>query len=222
MIHFTCDHCGRRLRARDERGGARMPCPACMRSLTVPQPADPPPAVPLPVATWRPSPQPATPPAAFGACPACGSMQTQKASIAWESGTQYSKTTTAGVAFDGEGVVPVVAGSSGTSHSALALRLAPPVPMNGEISVWEVLVVLLGIVGAIYGIHLALSGTTASGIAMLLLSVVGMAWAISSAVTRSRDASAYNATTYQVRRDAWHITWICHRCGKMFLLGGDA
>ncbi len=37
-IEFTCPECGRLLRTRDERAGARALCPECDREITVPQP----------------------------------------------------------------------------------------------------------------------------------------------------------------------------------------
>ena len=46
VIEFSCPHCGRELKLKDEAAGKRGRCPGCRNVITVPQPSVPPNACP--------------------------------------------------------------------------------------------------------------------------------------------------------------------------------
>jgi len=39
MIHFECQHCGRKLKVPEARAGRKGRCPACKGEVTAPQPS---------------------------------------------------------------------------------------------------------------------------------------------------------------------------------------
>src|SRR5688572_4689473 len=39
MISFTCSHCGKKLKVKDELAGKKVKCPGCAQSVSVPEQA---------------------------------------------------------------------------------------------------------------------------------------------------------------------------------------
>ena len=245
MIYFGCPKCQAAMAAPDGHTGQSETCPECGNVAVVPRPAastamaspassvfdslpplaseiaasleDGPLERPaerddLPVSPWG-----ARPAGISAACPRCQAEHTQKVSLAYATQTSHGSASGGGVAFSGGGMVPVIGGGSGSSQTLLAASLAPPTPRSDP----SVLLALAGaalggLVAVVAGAMMdaptifpapALQGTLGGAIFAVF---AGIGIVLHSGVKRHNrwvDATA----------PVWDRSWLCHRCGTVFV-----
>jgi len=138
------------------------------------------------------------------ACPVCGSENTQKVSLIYESGTSSTNSSSLGIGISGHHKAIGVANTSSNTQSDLAKRCAPPKKRGTtEQGVWT----LLGIIPAI-GIATVFN-SDALGIAVWTLLFAAL-------LASTRSAARYNRDIYPRRYDAWAKRMLCLRCDNMF------
>ena len=135
-------------------------------------------------------------------CPNCHSDNVQRFAIAFQNGIADVNTTTAGIGVAGHFGVGA-AKTKGTQQSALSMSVAPPAKKG---YLWKVILLLVisSIGGAIFG------GTLGETVNVLLL--VGGGYLI------YRQVYCWNRDIHPQLMDEWHHSFICLRCGNMFIL----
>lgn len=141
-------------------------------------------------------------------CPKCGATEVRKLSLIYDEGlsTINTQSQTVGFGFGGGGMATGSAGTStvGRQQTALSKRAAPPAK-----KLWW----LWGGAAAVAA-PMALGGILHPGLGTLLL--IGFtAWAVRSAM-KGRE---YNGQVLPGLLDRWQRSWMCNRCGDMFVAG---
>ena len=152
-------------------------------------------------------------------CPNCGGQNTQKVSLAYQSGVKLSAAVTVGgaAATASEGLAGAAI-SAGQSSTILAAHLRPPVR-----STWEFRAVM-GALILFFGATTAYAGFASSNadpgdpgflpfciVTTVLCLLVGVA-CIRSALKRRE----YNETQFSIDAQAWDKKFICMRCATVF------
>lgn len=131
-------------------------------------------------------------------CPKCGSDQTQRLKLIYESGTKDINTTgyTAGTGIGSlVGLGGAATKTTGTSQSLMAQRTAPPIKKSFK---WPMISLLFG---------LFLFGTVNWLSVALTLGGVGFAFL----------AWKHNANEWPGRYKSWLESWHCNKCGEIYL-----
>jgi hypothetical protein len=153
-------------------------------------------------------------------CPCCGDTNTQKVSVIYEAGTQY--TNSSFVAIDSNLDVATGSGKSVT-HSSLALRLAPPTLPRKKSLVFTLFVFVAIVVGiaAFVGANVKTRGDTDltftyAGYGLLIGTIAAVAIGlISQPILNSRFCEAEQS--YNSRMWKWKREYFCSRCGQTFI-----
>lgn len=140
-------------------------------------------------------------------CRKCGSDNTQRVAMAFQSGTVTGRTTGVGFA-PGAGVI--VGGVRTNTQTELARQVAPPTPPAYPSG--NVVAAVFGglVVGAVF-----LAAINSKPLGMLFF----LAWlgcGIVLAVVSHRGHVG-RMTTYQTQWAIWNKRWICNRCGEIWL-----
>lgn len=158
-------------------------------------------------------------------CPACGSSQVQKMSMAYESGVTRTKTTSRsgpqsilGSSYGPGGVTTSSGTLSGSTTETtqvaitdFAKRAAPPKEMgSGCFGVGCVTLLVATGLGFYAGVK---SNDPQAGGGLVLAAVcVGFLVFVFLAIRAFR----YNRTVFPRLWDSWNRSWICAACGKVF------
>lgn len=145
------------------------------------------------------------PPAArstASACPQCGGSQTMKVSLAHAQGT----TTSIFGGLSSAGNQTGTFGGAVVNQTALAKLLAPPkTPSIGCFSV--------GIV-AFVCFQLVIGGASSGNGGLMLIALLGGPILV---IVLARWNRAKQMPEYERARDEWERSWVCLRCGQIFL-----
>lgn len=136
----------------------------------------------------------------FYSCPSCGSENTQKISILYDSGT--SKSAAAGVAFGG-GAMGIGA-LSGYTRSSLAASISPPQKRSSSTLIFGIMVMTVFCAAL-----LASSGW----LCVLVVVIIGVAASILVWIGNNRDNKRY----FEPEFSEWGKRFFCLRCGRIFL-----
>jgi hypothetical protein len=220
MIDFACPRCGNPLSVPDSLAGQKEECPRCSVFVSVPkddsvfeeaQLQEGESAIPIEASTV---PQPASD---SYSCPGCGSGQTQRVAVAWETGTSSvtSSTTGVGLAAAGDDLIPIVTsmGSHGTQQTELARRISPPVRRGHSLP----LVFFGGSVLSFVLIAVFLVFDKCSAPAVICCLLLGVLFTVCVEVILNSREKRYNRTVWATKYSRWKLLWICHRCGNVFL-----
>jgi hypothetical protein len=133
-------------------------------------------------------------------CDKCGSENTQRLEVAFESGTNdiNTKSHTAGVASitGALGIGGSVTKTSGISQSVLAQKVSPPLKKSYK---WPSISVIVGL--------LCFSSTSIFPIGILLVAVGGLL------ITK---AAKFNNNVWPAQYQYWQESWVCHKCGNIY------
>lgn len=140
-------------------------------------------------------------------CRKCGSDNTQRVAMAFQSGTTTGRTTGVGFA---PGAGMIIGGTRTDTQTELARRLSPPVPPGYPSG--NVVAALFGgfFVGAIFmaGVKFPILGG--------LLFTAWFGAGVTLAVL-AHKGHVVRMTTYQQQWAIWNKRWICNRCGEIWL-----
>jgi hypothetical protein len=145
-------------------------------------------------------------------CPDCASSNTQRVPLVYESGTSTINTTTktgaAGIfgTATGSGVA-AVSNTTGTSQTATAARVAPPVPAS------QTAAMVMMALGAFFGLGMFVQPGFLDKIVAV---VVFAAPLLYFGYGKYKKADEYNRTVYRSLRAQWEGSWLCHRCGHIY------
>jgi hypothetical protein len=154
-------------------------------------------------------------------CPHCGSDQTQKLSVIFQSGTSNIQTESSslgtGLTGFGRGQQGIIVGSTttkGVQQTHLAISAAPPAQKSSPIgsccgcsALW--LVVLVIWFGSCMD---AKSGLTFFWCVGGGLTGLGLIGTIGIVIQDNK----YNREVWPGLKVAWDASWLCHRCGDKF------
>jgi transcription elongation factor Elf1 len=163
-----------------------------------------------------------TPAPATFACPHCRSEQIQKCSVAHAAGT--STGTIIGVAGIGDNLGVGIAGSNKTTN--LAASCAPPkTPINTGFWITFTCMIIFSIASCaiscsmVDGSRLRYDAKdTYEGICVLGSIVIGIMIGLVAYFTIFNKSRAKQLMAHQIALAQWDRSWICHRCGHMFLI----
>lgn len=127
-----------------------------------------------------------------GSCPACGSENTIRFAMAFQSGI-----TTGASAHGGKSV----------QQSEISKATAPPVEPNFNSGVYGV----LGLFGLVF-VYVAYQFNFILG----LFALVGGGIALVGAYQHEAKNYRANLETYKALRVTWERSWLCQRCGAKF------
>jgi hypothetical protein len=163
------------------------------------------------------------------ACPACGSSETRRVSLIYQSESYTGENV--GRLKNDLGLSLGWNVNTKTQHrSDLATRLAPPIPTEGRSLQTDGLVVtMLIVVGAFCGfcayfIFEHPSGFSESPLFLgcglwcsLFISLLGSAAVVFTGKRSRRRALEHNQKYFFPALEKWKQTFLCGRCGKMFI-----
>ena len=158
-------------------------------------------------------------------CPACGSENTQRLAVIYESGTSHSSAKTQGSVY-GSGVnlnaensgVGLYSGSvnsttSGVTQTFAAQRAAPPRAktfMQSGLGKWSLTIALgAGAIAFIFGV--GASGKTDYSWLWTTWVVCALVFALNAVLVAD-----YNESTWKPQYQAWEKRWLCHKCGTVY------
>lgn len=146
------------------------------------------------------------------ACPSCKDENTQRLSLAYESGLSDVNTRSSGVGVGiGRGGLGVGVGGSktrGTSQTELSKKAAPP----NKKSYWRI--VKFWFVGTL------VAAWVASGANSALLQNLAAIATSSAALYFCYQVFVFNSNDWPVLVKNWQATFMCSRCGHNFIPGG--
>lgn len=143
------------------------------------------------------------------ACPSCKDENTQRLSLAYESGLSDVNTRSSGVGVGiGRGGIGVGVGGSktkGTSQTELSKKAAPPNKKSywRIVKIWFVCVIVVELMAS--GAH-----------SELLKTVIGLA-ALSALFYFCYQAYKFNSSEWPMLAKSWQETFMCSRCGHNFI-----
>lgn len=153
-------------------------------------------------------------------CPNCGSENTQKVSVIFESGTTTVETTSShtAVGMSKGGFTPIVGASEKKRihQTQLATNLAPPQEKGIGGLLWlYVLAPILGFVALFVAIVADADDTIARwacfGTTLLIFGLI--TWGI---VRVAKEALAFNRDEWPALHEEWKSKWFCHKGGEAF------
>lgn len=141
-------------------------------------------------------------------CPACHSRQTKRLSVVYEQGLSNINTSSntggVGFGFGGLGVGIARSRTRGQTQTALSQKAAPPEKMG-----YAKPLVTIFVVYAFLNIFDSLGANIAN--------VLAAVWLCAS-VACIAIVNSYNNKTWPPLKAAWDRTYLCTRCGHMFVV----
>jgi transcription elongation factor Elf1 len=146
-------------------------------------------------------------------CPKCGSDNTISVPLAHGSGTTKTESLSVYVGTkENYGLIPTFE----RSQTAVARLLTPPTKKHprGEFLILGLMLSAFGLLMAAIAGH---SDGQLSPLLGILFIIGGIVAAVAGWTITSREAQEYNENTWRPRREEWEKSFLCQRCGTVFI-----